>query len=337
MSEALPVGDGPVGAVPGPPRGPSLAEVLACRGSLSAGEVVTLVVPLTRALASLHRRGVSIVGLDASSVWLEQNGRPLLRPIVEGAAPDGSDVVALAELAAGILDHGSVGASQVAAALEAAVAGRSDAEGLETALLRATLALPIAVPAPTAAAPRRRVPQLGRARPIVAVLVVALVAVGLGGLWGRHDGGDAVFAAAPPAERATSSPSASAPAPSWLTVMAALERARARAYATGNVVLLDAVYAKGSRVGSADRRLLSRLAGRKERVVGLRTYVQHADVVTTGGRRVTLQVADALTSYDVIGPDGRVQRHGLGRPASDWRVTLVRTGAGWRIWSISGE
>jgi hypothetical protein len=332
--DAVALGNGGVGVVLALPGGPSLAEVVARRGNLTAGEVVTLVVPLARTLAALRGRGVSVAGVDAACVWLSRAGRPVLLPILGGAPSDG-DVVGLAALAAELLDRSSPGAAAVAAAVNAFAADGSDGEGLARALLRATPALPIAAVALHRPASRRRLVRLGRARPVVAVVVVALVAVGLGGLWARHDGGDAVFAAPPLTHRTVPSPSATVP--SWLSVMAALERARARAYASDDAAMLDDVYANGSRVGAADRRLLNRMAQRKQRAVGLRAYVQGAVVLAAGDERVTLRVTDALTAYDVIGPAGHVLRHGLGRPARDWLVTLVRTDAGWRIWSISGQ
>jgi hypothetical protein len=153
-----------------------------------------------------------------------------------------------------------------------------------------------------------------------------------------------VYAAPPlPVQDTPNAPASPRPASqqptatSWLSVMSSLERARARAYALGHVAVLDDVYADGSRVGAADRRLLSRMAARGERAAGLRAFVQAARVLRMSGGRLTLRVADALTSYDVIGPHGQVVRHGLGRPAREWRVVLVRTRAGWRIWSISGQ
>ena len=74
---------------------------------------------------------------------------------------------------------------------------------------------------------------------------------------------------------------------------------------------------------------------RKHHIRRLALFVEDVSVVATIGERATLRVTDALTSYDVIGPTGHVVRHGSGRPARQWRVVLVKTVEGWRIWSVT--
>ena len=329
--DAVDLGDGSVGVVLAVPSGPSLQDVLARRGPLSAGEVVTLVTPLVGTVARLHGRDLSLA-VDAALVWLSREGRPMLLPLPGGASPDGGQVKALAAIALGVLDSASVGAAAVGEVLDAAASGRSDARRLAEEIARATPALALAKDGAVDVPVRRRSPRLVRAWPAIAVVVVAVVAAAVGGLWGSRDHGGAVLAAPPHGDLNPASPAT--PARSWLSVMSHLEHTRARAYATGDVTLLDEVYAAGSTVGAADKQMLSRMTGRAERAAGLRAYVQHADVVASDDSHATLRVTDALTAYDVVGTDGRVLRHGLGRPAREWRVTLVRAAAGWRIWTI---
>ncbi|HET8766514.1 MAG TPA: protein kinase, partial [Pedococcus sp.] len=73
-------------------RGGSLAGVVAARGHLSAGETVTVLAPVARALAGLHAAGVVHGDVSPGNVLLELNGRPLLADLgvarVAGAGPD---------------------------------------------------------------------------------------------------------------------------------------------------------------------------------------------------------------------------------------------------------
>ena len=73
-------------------RGGSLAGVVAARGHLSAGETVTVLAPVARALAGLHAAGVVHGDVSPGNVLLELNGRPLLADLgvasVAGSGPD---------------------------------------------------------------------------------------------------------------------------------------------------------------------------------------------------------------------------------------------------------
>ena len=313
--------------------GMSLAALVAGRGSLEAGEVVTLVAPLAETLARLHARGLELTEVRAETVWVAADGRPVLLPVgPRGVGGGGADVRALATLALEILDRSSR-AGRLTAALEAAAGGRLDAASLAVAVLRAEQAMPITTAAPTAPSPRSPI-----ARVAAVVGAVVLAGIVLGGLWGRHDGA-AVLAAPPslptlPTSAAPTAGAAPTVTPSWRAVVATLERTRAAAFATGNPPSLSAVYADGSPTGSADRRLLERLAQHGQRAAGLRAYVERVVVVTRAEARVTLSVTDALTAYDVVARDGHVVRRGSGRPSRTWRMSLQRTANGWRIWSV---
>jgi serine/threonine protein kinase len=58
--------------------GGSLEQFVAARGSLGAGEVVTLAVPLAEALEALHRRGVVHGDVTPANILLDAVGKPLL-------------------------------------------------------------------------------------------------------------------------------------------------------------------------------------------------------------------------------------------------------------------
>jgi hypothetical protein len=177
---------------------------------------------------------------------------------------------------------------------------------------------------------------------VAAVVVVAGVAVGVGSGWGRHADGADVIARTPTGTQPAVAPGpatevARPTVPSWRHVMAALERDRAQAYDRGDLALLATVYAAQSPVGRADLRLLRVMVRRGQHTVGLDAFVESAEVLSVSDSSVTLVVTDALTSYDVLGRDGRVIRHGHGRPSRAWRVTLRRVGTTWRIWSIAAS
>src|SRR4051794_16820807 len=92
-----------------------LAALLDRRGALRAGEVVTLVVPVARALAALHRRGLVHGAVVPGNVALDVTGRPVLCEcaVTEVGAETGAedaedartaDVRALATLALDVLE-----------------------------------------------------------------------------------------------------------------------------------------------------------------------------------------------------------------------------------------
>ena len=59
-------------------EGGSLVSVLAARGHLSAGEAVTVLAPVARALAGLHAAGVVHADVSPGNVLLARSGRPVL-------------------------------------------------------------------------------------------------------------------------------------------------------------------------------------------------------------------------------------------------------------------
>jgi hypothetical protein len=77
------------------PRGGRLIELVRRRGVLSAGETVTVLLPLAAALAELHRADVRHGGVCPEAIWFDARGRPLL-----GAAAVSLAVAAVAGQAA---------------------------------------------------------------------------------------------------------------------------------------------------------------------------------------------------------------------------------------------
>jgi hypothetical protein len=108
--------DGAVLVFPRLPRG-SLAEVMAGRAGLDAGEAVTVLAPISAALARMHAAGVAHADLSAAHVLFRADGAPMLigfgsAQVFEGGLPEVAleriegvvaDRAALAELAAAVL------------------------------------------------------------------------------------------------------------------------------------------------------------------------------------------------------------------------------------------
>ena len=73
-------------------EGGSLAGVVAERGHLSAGEAVTVIAPIARALAGLHELGIVHGDVSPGNVLLESDGRPCLSDLgyarLAGEVPD---------------------------------------------------------------------------------------------------------------------------------------------------------------------------------------------------------------------------------------------------------
>jgi hypothetical protein len=91
VESCLPVGDGRVALVMPLLRGGSLDRLVAARGHLTPGEVVTVLAPVAGALGRLHSLGVVHGDLSPGNVLLDLDGRPFLADLglgrVVGDAP----------------------------------------------------------------------------------------------------------------------------------------------------------------------------------------------------------------------------------------------------------
>jgi hypothetical protein len=124
----------------------------------------------------------------------------------------------------------------------------------------------------------------------------------------------------------------------WATVLAGLDRRRARAYAAGDPALLRAVYVRGSAALRRDQRLLARYARRGLRVDGLRMHVADLRVRTRRPDVVALEVRDRVAAGTVTGHGHRPLSHPLDRPLAaddlDTRLlTLRRVDRG--VWLVA--
>jgi hypothetical protein len=96
---------------------------------------------------------------------------------------------------------------------------------------------------------------------------------------------------APASSAGSPAPTAGSPA---VAVLHRWDRARATAWAAGDVAALRALYTPGSPAGRADVALLSRYLDRGLRVRGLATQVFSVTVLAAGPGLVRLRVVDRL-------------------------------------------
>ncbi|WP_426561006.1 protein kinase domain-containing protein [Angustibacter sp. McL0619] len=78
LRDAVPLADGRLALVTDLLDGGSLASVVAARGRLRPGEVVTVVAPLAQALSELHAAGIQHGDLASGNVLFDRGGRPYL-------------------------------------------------------------------------------------------------------------------------------------------------------------------------------------------------------------------------------------------------------------------
>jgi Protein kinase domain len=347
--------------------GVSLERLLAEHGPLDEAEVVTLAVPLARALAAVHACGLVHGRVSASSVLLGEDGCPMLADagvagLLAGCDPvrgPGDDVRALADTCRAALspsaDAGPLAAVLSAATVDDAVRRPSAAE-LAAAVFATRPAAPIQPgraadpptrPAVGAAAARivahrapshRRTSRASTRRASrrwagVLVAVGAAAAAALSGLAWAGVGSDTPGSTVAAREHAQSYGDA-AVAARWRAVLVALDARRASAFAAASQRRLADVYAAAAPALRRDRAQLAELAAAGLHVERLRLRPRSVRVVTSSGRHVVLDVVDVLEPYDV-----RTARGGLvdvrpGRGATSWRVTLVRAGSDWQVYDV---
>ncbi|WP_298803837.1 serine/threonine-protein kinase [uncultured Pseudokineococcus sp.] len=143
--------------------GGSLGALVAARGALDAGEVVTLLVPLAGALADLHASGVVHGDVSPGNVLFAEDGRPLLADLgtagLVAAAPAAGGGPPLVELTPGYADP------QRLAGASATPAG--DVHALAACAWHALAALP---PGPVSQRPPLVVLRPDLPRPLVDLL-----------------------------------------------------------------------------------------------------------------------------------------------------------------------
>lgn len=129
----------------------------------------------------------------------------------------------------------------------------------------------------------------------------------------------------------TPTPVATSSAAVWRGIVGYLESTRARAFATGQVSLLDAVYTADAPDLAADRASVRALHARGLRASGFAATVTDVTVQKQTATAATLQVVDRLAAYRLVAADGSVVGSGRGRPAQAFTMVLADTSRGWRV------
>jgi hypothetical protein len=166
--------------------------------------------------------------------------------------------------------------------------------------------------------PRRLLPALAA---VACALVVATLVVG----HGRPDGTARADVRRPEA----AAPASGRPAHDPAAVLAAWDERRAAAWARGDAAALSELYARGSRSGAADVRLLRAYTRRGLRVEGLTTQVLALRVVERSSRRLVLVVTDRVVSGSAVGGAAPVALPA--DRASTRRVVLVGQRGRWVV------
>lgn len=170
---------------------------------------------------------------------------------------------------------------------------------------------------------------MSRTRLSVAVPVLCLLA--LATLVGCAGGG-------PPPPVGPSSPVAMVDRPPPAEHRAAVvlrewDQRRARAYASGSVADLRALYAEDAPAGRRDVRLLRGYLDRGLVVLGLRVQVLALDVLRDAGPVLRVRVTDRVVGAEAMGPSGVLP---LPRDSPSTRtVTMRESAGGWVVVSVS--
>jgi hypothetical protein len=351
------VGDAAVQVAVGDLPGPRLPDLLE-GGRLTAGQVVTLGVPIAQALEAGAAVGVVHGGLDPSTLVVEPGGRPLLlglglAQLAGASVTHAADVHELARLLAGLLDpdagaDGAMVSAALAPALSGHVAARPAAGSLAAALLAACAPQPLPVVRTPGIRTVRPVPRppdpwwsrllrwlgdqhasLPRHALTAGILgIVLVVGAGLVAARGGEPRPEPSPAPVPPA-----SPS---PAVNWSGIVSGLAAARHEAYVQADPALLAAADAPGSAALAIDT---ARVRAWREAGLALRgdpAAVQLLQVQQAGERVGVLRISEVVRPFDVVdGVSGERREHRPGKPPTTWTVTLVRGEQGWRTASVS--
>ena len=336
-------------------EGGPLAALLARRGALAAGEVVTAVAPLAEALGQAHAHGLVHGRLRLADVLLGRDGRPLLDGLglaalhdpADGHDPSGglgatADVWALGELCRLLLTGEADVAPPVTtplplrraveAALDPDPRRRPSAADLAAALLASCPARPLQglppLPSRELVAPRHARSRRLRGRVLVGTRVgVALLLVGVAGwAWGSRE------SASQPALPAL--PVTAAEGPDWRGVVERLDAARETAYARADAALLAGVWGPGSPQAAADVQTLRALQRLGRSAVGVRHRVIGVRLLRGTARRADLMVVEALAAYTVRERDGTAAFHHAAGPSGQVRMALTLTPGGWRLRAV---
>lgn len=312
--------------------GGGLDSLVARRGGLTPGQVVTLVVPLAQTLAVAHGRGLVHGRISSSNIVLDRDGRPLLTDwLLAGEGQPAADVTALSALARKCLTGSAP--EGVLSALRSAVEART----LSDELSAVVAAEPLLVPPTVMDVPLRAHSRVRATSKLFAVAAAAvLVAIGTGVRWGHHDGAAAGATLTP---SPVTTPATPTPMPhvkvDWLEVVRPLEHQRVGAFRDLEVRSLEKAELPGTSLWRRDRRVMARLRAAHVHPRGLHVHVTSAWLQSRSTGSVLLRVVDSLSSYELVDSRGTVRARYPARVAHPIRVVLRRGEGRWLIAGVS--
>ncbi len=121
----------------------------------------------------------------------------------------------------------------------------------------------------------------------------------------------------------------------WARRLAGLDAARSRAFATGDLAGLGAVYAPGSPARSRDARVLRRLSRAGLHADGLQLRATSVRQLDRSAGRVRLAVTDVMPAYRLVDGGDAVVEQRSGRGLRSWTLQLARTDDGWRVYDVA--
>jgi hypothetical protein len=110
-----------------------------------------------------------------------------------------------------------------------------------------------------------------------------------------------------------------------VAVLREWDRARAAAWAAGDVRRLRSLYVAGSTAADADVARLRRWLARGARMPHLATQLLRAEIVADEPDHLVLAVTDRVVRSDGLPVDA----------PSDWRIALLRVADEWRVASVT--
>jgi len=135
--------------------------------------------------------------------------------------------------------------------------------------------------------------------------------------------------AVPAREVPTEAPSADAPV-SWAAVLASLDAARQRYFATGAPEELASYTKAGSSVAIRDTATQQELRALGANPTGMSVKILAVSASSTSESSAELDVADEVSAYQIVHTDsGKVIETRSPRPVSRWRVSLERVEDRW--------
>lgn len=174
--------------------------------------------------------------------------------------------------------------------------------------------------------------------PVAAACLVAVTGCGASepsrGGDSRSPGSPVTVGAAPSVRPTTTVGGAVASSPSRLPASGVLrtwDRARADAFASGDVAALRQLYVRRSPAGVADVTLLRRYLRRGMRVEGMRMQLLQVDVLDQSPRRISLRVTDRVTGTVAVGDGCRTE---LPTDRASTRVVVLRRATGTARWQM---